>query len=86
MTHATARAARLVITAVLVEGCSQAEAARRHGASPGWVSKLMARYRVGRSAGLELADEVGGSPVVVVEGEVDRLLGALVGELDQGGK
>ena len=45
--------ARLVITAVLVEGCSQAEAARRYGVSPGWVSKLMARYRAEGDAAFE---------------------------------
>src|SRR4051794_35119301 len=38
--------ARLVITAVVVEGRSQAEVARTYGISPGWVSKLVARYRV----------------------------------------
>jgi hypothetical protein len=37
--------ARLVITAVIVEGRSQAEAARAYGVSKGWVSKLIARYR-----------------------------------------
>ena len=45
--------ARLVITAVLVEGCSQAEVARRYGVSPGWVSKLMARYRAEGEAAFE---------------------------------
>jgi transposase InsO family protein len=37
--------ARLVITAVVVEGRSQAETARIYGVSKGWVSKLLARYR-----------------------------------------
>jgi transposase len=37
--------ARLVITAVVVEGRSQAEVARSYGVSAGWVSKLVARYR-----------------------------------------
>ncbi|MBZ5740760.1 IS481 family transposase [Nocardioides mangrovi] len=37
--------ARLVITAVEIEGITQAEAARRYGVSKGWVSKLIARYR-----------------------------------------
>lgn len=36
--------ARLVITAVVVEGRSQAEVARSYGVSKGWVSKLVARY------------------------------------------
>ena len=37
--------ARLVITAVASGGMTQAEAATAYGVSPGWVSKLMARYR-----------------------------------------
>jgi len=37
--------ARLIITAVVVEGRSQAEVARAYGVSKGWVSKLVARYR-----------------------------------------
>jgi transposase len=38
--------ARLVISAVVVEGRSQAEVARAYGVSPGWMSRLVARYRV----------------------------------------
>jgi len=38
--------ARLVITAVVVEGRSQAEVARAYGVSKGWVSKLVTRYRL----------------------------------------
>jgi DNA-directed RNA polymerase specialized sigma24 family protein len=38
--------ARLVITAVVVEGRFQGEAARGYGVSQGWVSKLVARYRL----------------------------------------
>ncbi|KQT02047.1 hypothetical protein ASG23_01370 [Cellulomonas sp. Leaf395] len=42
---------RLVITAVVLEGRSQAEVAREYGMSKGWVSKLVARYRAeGESA------------------------------------
>jgi len=37
--------ARLVITAVVIEGRSQAEVARSYAVSKGWVSKLVARYR-----------------------------------------
>ena len=37
--------ARLIITAVTVQGLSQAEAARTYGVSKGWVSKLLARWR-----------------------------------------
>ena len=38
--------ARLVITAVVLEGRRQAEVARAYGVSPGWVSRLIARYRI----------------------------------------
>ena len=37
--------ARLVITAVVVEGRSQSAVARTYGVSQGWVSRLVARYR-----------------------------------------
>jgi transposase InsO family protein len=36
--------ARLVITAVVIEGRTQAEVAATYGVSKGWVSKLIARY------------------------------------------
>jgi transposase InsO family protein len=45
--------ARLVITAVVVEGRSQAEVASAYGVSPGWVSKLVARYRTEGEAAFE---------------------------------
>ena len=45
--------ARLVITAVIAEGLSQGEAARRYGVSQGWVSKLLARYRAEGEAAFE---------------------------------
>ena len=37
--------ARLVITAVLIEGRSQHEVARAYGVSQSWISRLVARYR-----------------------------------------
>jgi transposase InsO family protein len=37
--------AKLIITAVTVEGLSQQEAAVKYGVSKGWVSKLMGRWR-----------------------------------------
>lgn len=43
----------LVITAVIVEGRSQAEVARAYKVSKGWVSKLVARYRVEGDAAFE---------------------------------
>ena len=45
--------ARLVITAVIIEGLTQAEVARTYGVSPGWVCKLMARYRAEGEAAFE---------------------------------
>ena len=36
--------ARLVITAVLIEGRSQSQVAREYGLSQGWVSRLLKRY------------------------------------------
>ncbi len=36
--------ARLIITAVVIEGRPQADVAREYGVSKGWVSKLVARY------------------------------------------
>jgi transposase InsO family protein len=45
--------ARLVITAVIVEGRSQAEVARAYGVSKGWVSRLLARYREEGEAAFE---------------------------------
>jgi len=45
--------ARLVITAVVVEGRTQAEVARAYGVSAGWVSKLVARYHEEGEAAFE---------------------------------
>ena len=45
--------ARLVITAITTQGLTQAEAARTYGLSPGWVSRLMARYRAEGEAAFE---------------------------------
>jgi len=38
--------ARLVITAVVIEGRSQSEVARAYGVSQSWISRLIARYRL----------------------------------------
>lgn len=45
--------ARLVITAVVLEGRSQAAVAREYSLSKGWVSKLVARYRAEGEAAFE---------------------------------
>jgi transposase len=45
--------ARLIITAVILEGRPQTEVAREYGVSKGWVSKLVARYRAEGAAAFE---------------------------------
>jgi transposase len=45
--------ARLVITAVIVEGRSQSEVAREYGVSQGWISSLVKRYRAEGEAAFE---------------------------------
>jgi transposase InsO family protein len=45
--------ARLIITAVVVEGRSQAQVARDYQASEAWVSRLVARYRTEGEAAFE---------------------------------
>jgi transposase InsO family protein len=45
--------ARLIITAVIVQGRPQAEVAREYSVSKGWVSKLIARYRAEGPAAFE---------------------------------
>lgn len=45
--------ARLVITAVVVEGRSQSEVARSYGVSQSWISRLVARYRAEGDAAFE---------------------------------
>ena len=45
--------ARLVITAVVIEGRTQGEVARAYGVSQGWVSRLVARYRAEGEAAFE---------------------------------
>src|SRR5262249_47001777 len=45
--------ARLVITAVVLEGRTQGEVARQYGVSQGWVSRLVARYRAEGEAAFE---------------------------------
>src|SRR5688500_16250222 len=45
--------ARLVITAVVVEGRSQSEVARAYGVSQSWISRLVARYHAEGEAAFE---------------------------------
>ena len=45
--------ARLVITAVLIEGRSQSQVARDYGVSQSWISRLIARYTLDGDAAFE---------------------------------
>src|SRR5262252_11164096 len=45
--------ARLVITAVVLEGRSMREVARAYGVSHGWISRLVARFRLEGEAAFE---------------------------------
>ena len=45
--------ARLVITAVLIEGRSQSQVARDYGVCQSWISRLIARYTLGGDAAFE---------------------------------
>ncbi|MGH3636655.1 MAG: IS481 family transposase [Mycobacterium sp.] len=68
--------ARLVITAVVVEGRSRAEVARTYGVSKGWVSKLVARYRVeGESAFLPRSRRPHRSPNATADSTVELIVG-----------
>lgn len=50
--------ARLIITAVIIEGRQQAEVARTYGVSPGWVSKLIKRYKTDGETALSALLEI----------------------------
>jgi transposase InsO family protein len=67
--------ARLVITAVVVEGRGIREVARAYGVSPGWVSKLVARYRAeGESAFEPRSRRPKSSPSATRPEVVDRIV------------
>jgi transposase InsO family protein len=73
--------ARLVITAVVVEGRSQAEVARSYGVSQPWISRLVARYRAEGEAAFEVRSRrPRSSPNATPQPVVDRIL-ALRAEL-----
>jgi transposase-like protein len=77
--------ARLVITAVVVEGRSQSEVAQAYGVSQGWVSRLVARYRQEGEVAFEpRSRRPKTSPAAVVE-RVLALRGSLTAQgLDAG--
>jgi transposase InsO family protein len=67
--------ARLVITAVIVEGRSQADVARSYGVSKGWVSKLVARYRTDGDTAFEpRSRRPKTTPTVIAPATVDRII------------
>jgi transposase InsO family protein len=67
--------ARLVVTAVVVEGRSQSEVAREYGVSQPWVSRLVARYRVEGEAAFEpRSRRPHTSPTATDATVVDRIL------------
>lgn len=67
--------ARLVITAVIVEGRSQSEVARAYGVSQGWISRLVARYRTeGESAFEPRSRRPHTSPTRLSESTIDLII------------
>jgi transposase InsO family protein len=67
--------ARLVITAVVVEGRSQSEVAREYGVSQPWVSRLVARYKTEGEAAFEpRSRRPGSSPSAIPPPVVERIL------------
>jgi transposase InsO family protein len=68
--------ARLVITAVVIEGRSQGEVARAYGVSQGWVSRLVARYRAEGEAAFEpRSRRPGTSPTAISADTVGLIIG-----------
>lgn len=77
--------ARLVITAVVVEGRSQAEVARAYGVSQPWISRLVARYRAqGETAFEARSRRPHRSPNATSADVVDRVLALRKDLSDQG--
>jgi transposase InsO family protein len=67
--------ARLVITAVVIEGRPQADVARSYGVSKGWVSKLVARYTAeGDSAFQARSRRPKTSPTAIPESTVELIV------------
>jgi transposase InsO family protein len=77
--------ARLVITAVIVEGRPQSAVARAYGVSEGWVSKLVARYRQEGEVAFEPRSRRPKTSPTALGDEVVELIGKLRVELDSAG-
>lgn len=77
--------ARLIITAVIVEGRSQADVAREYDVSAGWVSKLIARYRTeGETAFEPRSRRPHSSPTKTSEAVIDLIVEIRTGLTSQG--
>jgi transposase InsO family protein len=77
--------ARLVITAVVVEGRTQSDVAREYGVSQSWISRLVARYRAEGEAAFEpRSRRPHGSPTRLPETTI-RLIVELRAELSSKG-
>ncbi|MEZ0358503.1 IS481 family transposase [Mycobacterium sp. SA01] len=67
--------ARLVITAVVIEGRSQSSVAREYGVSQGWISRLVARYhRDGEAAFEPRSRRPHTSPTRLAQSSVDLII------------
>jgi transposase InsO family protein len=81
--------ARLVITAVVIEGRSQSEVARSYGVSQSWISRLVKRYRLeGEAAFQPHSRRPHASPTRLPQSTIDLIIelrGDLAGKgLDHG--
>ena len=67
--------ARLVITAVVLEGRSRADVAQVYSVSKGWISKLVARYRAEGDAAFEpRSRRPKTSPTAIPDATVDLIV------------
>ena len=76
---------RYVVEAVLLEGMSHREAARRAGVSKAWVTKLLARYRAGGAAALEPRSRRPRSCAHAASGDVQAAVVQLRRDLERAG-
>jgi transposase InsO family protein len=68
--------ARLVITAVIVEGRSQSEVAREYGVTQSWISRLLTRYRAEGDAAFEpRSRRPHTSPTRLAQSTIDLIIG-----------
>jgi transposase InsO family protein len=77
--------AKLVITAVIVGGRTQAEAAATYGVSKSWVSKLMTRYRAEGEAAFEPRSRAPKTSPTAIPAETVELILRLRKELTDAG-